>query len=354
MKETAMHLRSLEQAPSVNEYMKALEYEESDREFLAVPAGRVRLTAGGLLQAGNRVFEVLDEARTDLAKLARIPGAYFSEIDAELRAANFNARLPHFFGRDELLEVTTSNDNAVHRVQRPRFGQVPAYQAIETLVEGAPGLTVSNDIRVVEYERDRRLDVAVVARALEVEPRRGDVVCGGVHLTIEENGAVQVGPESFRLVCRNGAMARVCAGGQHRLRRGHGKHSDRRFMKTLREFARTAWRDWEQVKCGLEELARKRLDQSDIGHIVHGLRQSPFFISAGAARRVEELLRRHADDLTFYDLHNAITYVGTHDGDVLPQYRYRLRLGAGQLARGRVGVCQECRRLMIGGEASRN
>jgi len=81
---------------------------------------------------------------------------------------------------------------------------------------------------------------------------------------------------------------------------------------------------------------------------MHSLRQSPFFISAGAARRVEEQLRGRGHDLTFYDLHNAITYVGSHDNDVLPQYRYRLRLGAGQLARGRAGVCHECRRLMIG------
>ena len=69
---------------------------------------------------------------------------------------------------------------------------------------------------------------------------------------------------------------------------------------------------------------------------------------------MEDQLRQNADDLTFYDLHNAITHVGSHDGEVLPQYRYRLRLGAGQLARGRVGVCHECRRLMIGDEASRN
>jgi hypothetical protein len=349
-----MHIRSLEEAPSVNDYLTALEQEESCRESRAVAAGNLLLTPGGLLRAGSQTFEVLDEARTDLAKLARIPGAYFAEIDAELRAANFNARLPQFFGREEVIEVTTSNDNAVHRVRRPRFGQVQPYRAIEALVEAVPGPTVSNGIRVVEYERDRRLDVAVVARALEVEPRTGDIVCGGVHLTIEEDGAVQVGPESFRLACRNGAMARVCAGGQHRLRRGRGKHSDRNFMATLREFARTAWRDWEHVKRGLEALARKPLDQGDIGHVVHGLRQSPFFISARAAGRVEEQLRRNADDLTFYDLHNAITYVGTHDDEVLPQYRHRLRLGAGQLARGRVGVCHECRRLMIGGEASRN
>jgi len=58
-----MNLQSLEQAPGVSDYMKALEYEESGREFLAVPAGKVLLTAGGLLQAGEQAFEVLDEAR---------------------------------------------------------------------------------------------------------------------------------------------------------------------------------------------------------------------------------------------------------------------------------------------------
>lgn len=343
-----MHIRNINEAPNANDYLKALEFEESSREFRSVAAGALLLTAGGLLQLGNEPLEIMDDAHADLAKLARIPGAYFAEIAPELRAVNFNARLPRFHGEDETLEVTVSTDNAIQRIQRPRFGQVQASQVIEALLESAPRDMVSNDIRVVEYERDRRLDVAVVSRALEAEPHRGDIVCGGVHLTIEENGAVQIGPESFRLVCRNGAMARVCAGGKHRLRRGQGKDSDRKLMVTLREFARTAWQDWEQVKTGLEGLARQPLDRGDIGHIIHGLRQSPFFISAGAARRVEEQLRGQGNDLTFYDLHNAITYVGSHDGDVLPQYRYRLRLGAGQLARGRAGVCHECRRLMIG------
>ena len=349
-----MNVHSIDTAPSANDYLKALEYEESSREFRPVAAGTPQLTEGGLLEVGGESLEITDEARIDLAKLARIPGPYFSEIDAPLRAVNFNARLWQFHGKDEALEVTVSNDNAVHRVQRPRFGQVPASLVVEALLEGVPDDTVSNGIRVIEYERDRRLDVAVISRALAAEPRSGDIVCGGVHLTIEENGAVQVGPESFRLVCRNGAMARVCAGGKHRLRRGQGKDSDRKFMATLREFGRTAWRDWDRVKKGLEALARQPLDRGDIGHIMHGLRQSPFFISARAAGRVEEQLRGSGNDLTFYDLHNAITYVGSHDGNVPPQYRYRLRLGAGQLARGRAGVCHECRRLMIGAAASLN
>lgn len=349
-----MHIHSIDQAPSANDYLKALEYEESSREFRPAAAGTLQLTAGGLLQVGEESLEVTDEAQIDLAKLARIPCPYFGDIDPELRSINFNARLNRFHGQDEALEVTVSNDNAVHRVQRPRFGQLAASLAIDALLEGVPDATVSNDIRVIEYERDRRLDVAVISRALEAEPRKDDIVCGGVHLTIEENGAVQVGPESFRLVCRNGAMARICAGGKHRIRRGQGKDSDRKFMATLREFGRSAWQEWERVKTGLEGLARQPLDRGDIGHIMQGLRQSPFFISARAASRVEEQLRGSGNDMTFYDLHNAITYVGSHDGNVPPQYRFRLRLGAGQLARGRAGVCHECRRLMIGGAASLN
>ena len=349
-----MHRRTLEQAVGVSEYLKELECEEMGREFRRVSAGKLRLTPGGLLHAGDRSYDLLDEARKDLAKLARIPAPYFDDIEPELRAANFNARLPQWLGADEALEVVISNDNGVRRVQRPRFAQVLASRAIEALLESAADAMASNSIRAVEYERDRRLDVALVAPDLEAEPQRGDIVCGGVHMTIEENGAVQVGPVSFRLVCQNGAMARVCAGGQHRLRRGDGKDSERRFLRTLGEFGRTAWRDWEHVRRGLEELARKPLDRGDISHVIWGLRQSPFFISARAASRVEEQLRRNAGDLTFYDLHNAITFVGSHDMEVVPQYRYRLRLGAGQLSRGRAGVCHECRRLMMGAEPSAN
>jgi hypothetical protein len=349
-----MNTRRLEESLTVDEYLKVLEKQEKSRQLRLVEAGMLRLTAGGLLQIEGQAFEVPEGARKDLAKLARIPATYFEQIDPELRATNFNRRLLDFFGSNEGLEVVISNDRGVQHVQQRRqLGHVEASQAIDALLDGVAA-SVSNDIRVVEYGRETRLDVALVARALQAEPRPGDIVCGGVHLTIDENGAVQVGPVSFRLICRNGAMARVCAGGQHRLRRGLGRDGTSEFLATLREFGRTAWQDWEHVKRGLEELAQKRLDRNDIANVIRGLRQSPFFISARAARLVEEELRRNADDLTFYDLHNAITFVGTHEEEVLPQYRYRLRLGAGQLARGRVGVCQECRRLMIGGEASRN
>src|SRR5258708_31589686 len=109
--DTEMHLQNLDQAPNVNDYLKALESEETAREFQVVAAGNLSLTPGGLLQAGDETHELMDEARKDLARLARIPVSYFNEIDAELRAANFNGRLTHFFGRDEALAVVLSIDN---------------------------------------------------------------------------------------------------------------------------------------------------------------------------------------------------------------------------------------------------
>jgi hypothetical protein len=115
-----VNLHNLDQAPSANDYLKTLQQDESSREFQPVGAGVLRLTTGGLLQVGDKAYELMDQARLDLAKLARIPGSYFEQIDPELRAANFNARLGLFVGRDEALEVTSSNDKSVHRVQRPR------------------------------------------------------------------------------------------------------------------------------------------------------------------------------------------------------------------------------------------
>jgi hypothetical protein len=139
-----MNIRSIDQAPTANDYLKALECEESSRDFRPVAAGTLRLMPGGLLQVGDETLEIVDEARTDLAKLARIPGSYFAEIKPDLRAVNFNARLPQFHGADEALEVTVSNDNAVHRVQRPRFGQLRASLAVEALLEARPARTLDN------------------------------------------------------------------------------------------------------------------------------------------------------------------------------------------------------------------
>ena len=86
--------------------------------------------------AGDDTLEVADEAKPDLAKLVRIPLSYFEDAGPDLRAINFNSRLPHLAGRDEILELTISNDNAVCRVQRPRFGLLQPSRLVEAAADG--------------------------------------------------------------------------------------------------------------------------------------------------------------------------------------------------------------------------
>ena len=48
-----MHIRSIDDAPSANDYLKALEYEESSREFRPVPYRRNTATGCGWEQANS-------------------------------------------------------------------------------------------------------------------------------------------------------------------------------------------------------------------------------------------------------------------------------------------------------------
>lgn len=340
-----MHIRALEQEPLVQAYLQGLQEDERSRQLAFVSATDVFLTDDGRLSIRGQLCDVSEDAEKDLANEAGVPLTYFNECDNFLKAVNFNRRLPVRFRPDDKLAIV-SNGNAVIQLRRAGLERLPASQIIETLLEAAPAVSARNTIRAVQYHRSNNLDVALVSSALETEPVRGDTVCGGIHVGIEESGAVQVGAVSYRLICSNGAMARVCAGGQHRLRRGNGRDSTRKFIGSLREFARAAWQDWTRVANGLRDLTGQRLQLDHVSQLVQRLRQSPFFISARTAQLVLARLTGQ-DEVTMYDLHNAITAVGSHEHEVLPRYRYRLRLGAGLLARGRVGVCAECRQLIL-------
>ncbi len=341
-----MHVRDLDEAPLAGDFLAQLREEESERQSYVVSTGDVALGENGVLTVGGQRFRPGPRTLQDLAGLARIPADYFADLEPDLRAVNFNRRLPRTAGGREVTIV--SNGNTVERICLDRLLQPSRAQVVAAILEAAPANVVPNNIRCVGYGLDGHLDVSFISRALQTQPRVDDTVCGGVHLTIKGVGAVQVGPATFRLVCSNGALARVCAGGRHRVRRGAVTTSDRTFIGAVQAFARAAWDAWDRVVDGLRRLSAEPLAPDAVAELVGRLRQSPFFISARAARLVQEsLTRQGTDGLTLYDLHNAITAVGTHALDVLDRYRYRLRLGAGALAHGRTHVCPECRRLVI-------
>jgi hypothetical protein len=332
--------------PSATELLERLQSEESKLQTETIATEDVELLEDGRLQIGTVASPLADNARNDLARLARIPTAYFTEIDNSLRAVNFNRRLSTEV-TDRRLAIISNDNGLVEAVRGGQLLSVPRSRIVQAVLDASPADTVSNSIVAVVYALNGHMDVSLVAPALQTQPRVNDIVLGGVHLGQEDEGAIQIGPATFRLICSNGAMARVCANGKHRIRRGSGPESGQTLLENVASFAQEAWSSWPALAEGIGRLASERL--GNMQPIIQRLRDRPFFISAAAARRVQEALSREgeAGSLTLFDLHNAITAVGSHDDEVLPQYRYRLRLGAGVLARGRVGVCRQCGRMVL-------
>lgn len=353
-----MNQRTLENAPAVADYLQQIQAQEASRHAEYVPGTALSLADDALVVDGQP-FQMTAEANADLAGLAGIPIGYYHDLDAELRATNVNRRLPGRLKANERLAVVR-NDTGVLRIRRGGHRQMPLSQIVEAVLEQAPSDAVRNGIRAVEYANNGHVDLTLVAPELNTEPRRGDIVCGGVQVFVEESGAIQLMPVTFRLVCSNGATARVCLDGRHspRIRRGNGRDSERLLRENVWEFARAAWGQWDAVRRGMAELAALRLAPEFRRHLTRRLRESPFFISARVARLVSEQLEGPPDgELTFYDLHNAITRVGTHPEEFASRendpvnipwrYAYRLRLGAGQLSNRNVSMCGECKRLRL-------
>jgi hypothetical protein len=339
--------RKLDNAQTADQLINQLRAVERAQHVGTHQVADIRLREDGLLYAAGEQFPVDDAARADLARLARIPVPFFGELDHDLRAILFNRRLADSVPADAMVDIVSNDSGVLHVRPSSRLRAVPRSDVVTAIVEQAPRDTVSNDIRVITYALNGHVDVALVTRALSAEPVRGDIVCGGAHLTIEESGATQIGPALFRLFCSNGAMSRICWKGHHRIRRGDGKDSRSRHLAMIGKFARESWNSWHDVVSRLRPLASR--DLGDLDSLIARLRGRPFLISEAAARLVREELETHRErgrTPSHYDLWNAITSVGSHS-NILPQYAYRLRLGAGALARGRIGVCAQCRQFIL-------
>lgn len=174
----------------------------------------------------------------------------------------------------------------------------------------------------------------------------------GVNVSEGRGGAVQVQGAAFRLWCRNGATIRVCDGRKHRIRRPINRpDGQRQFLRRIGEFAEEAWRQHSDNEAGLVRLTRLPLDVDRRGALRTRLRQAPFFLSARIAGQVLNRLMAEIegsqDSPSFYDLFNAMTYLGTHDEGLSLTYRSRLRFGAGEFSRRETRVCRLCRQPVV-------
>jgi len=195
-----------------------------------------------------------------------------------------------------------------------------------------------------------RLDIAPMefelsyhTEKLSTEPRKGDVLYGGISVRHSQTGIRPTVVLSYihRLVCENGMTQRVCLNGRPaRTRRCNTSNSKKAIQESIKEQIIHAWSQLHERLEGIKELTKHKLE---VEKLPESLRRR-WSINKKVADEVAHALQ--SDELgrtyTEYDLVNALSRVATHSRSLAPRYRRHLSLAAGMFAQRHVHQCPTC------------
>jgi hypothetical protein len=193
------------------------------------------------------------------------------------------------------------------------------------------------EITPVEFELTYHTD------QLSTEPRKGDVLYGGISIRHSQVGTMPTVVLSYihRLVCENGMTQRVCLNGRPaRTRRCNTTNSKRAVQESLKEQLIYGWSQLHNRLEGIKELTKHRLDADKLPETL----RRRWSINKRLADEIARALQ--SDELgrtyTEYDLVNALSRVATHNRSLAPRYRHHLSLAAGMFAQRHVHQCPTC------------
>lgn len=349
-----MNVITLDSAPTLSAFVAQVKAEEGERKCHTVPATSLKMTDDGRLSITTPgltgEFVLTDQGCGDLASHVQIPRHYFVDCESDLQAYSFNKRREQKLGPDDTLQILIRND-AVDSVRNRNCLHLPLSPILETIQNSIPKNIDANDVRAIPHTWNGEVDLSVIAPVLTCTPVKNDVVTFGINLRLDHKGAVQIQSAAYRKVCSNGAIMRICPHHEQRLRRPVLPTHQEEFLRSVRAFAREAWRHWEDNAAALEKITAVPVYQERYHELRARLRVAPFHLSADAIRRVlrrlDEEIRNRTGGPTLYDLFNALSFVGTHDAHIPRGYGYRLRIGAGEFIRHESRTCSACRQVVF-------
>ena len=181
---------------------------ESKRDFVAETSDLV--FENNALAIGNAgAFPLTDHAHGQIAERVGIPKRYYDRMKAEapaLLADNVN----HWFRKQPERRMVRTLDGKARAFLSDRYHRIDNEQIADAVLpvlleSGGHGAVVSCCVT------DSKLYIQALFPRLEGEVRRGDPVQGGVIVSNGEigNGALDIRPMVYRLVCTNGLMLRT-------------------------------------------------------------------------------------------------------------------------------------------------
>ncbi len=177
-----------------------------EQALRVLPKPRIRITKTG---DDGRQF-LVDDAPVAAASFGTVcdyldaPSGFMRRAPLDL-ADKIVARMlkdPKVEGLSLVLN-RTANSIIGHCPSGQRF--VPATRVFEQLFDALPDVD-----GIYLHETDRAVDASVVCRSLDIEPKKGDVVRGGLQCLYSEIDAKRAGIRAYseRLVCLNGMTHR--------------------------------------------------------------------------------------------------------------------------------------------------
>ena len=165
-------------------------------------------------------FQLTEHAHSQIAERVGIPKRYYDRMKSEapaLLAGNVN----HWFKETPERRMIRTLDGQARAFLSDRYHRIDHEQIADAVLpvimeDGGHGAVISCCVT------EAKLYIQALFPRLEAEVRRGDPVQGGVIISNGEigNGALDIRPMIYRLVCTNGMIAGQVAE-EARLRRNH-------------------------------------------------------------------------------------------------------------------------------------
>lgn len=233
--------------------------------------------------------------------------------------------------------------NSVVAITSPDLACLSNEVLVGVIRDAWPTGISSETVSVSEFRlSETEFELSFHTDKLVSEPRRGDILRGGISIRHSQAGLSPTTILSFvyRVVCANGLTQRVCLGGKPaRTKRCKASNSSQQTLDSIRSQIAEAWSQLDERMEGFKKLLEHRLELNALPEML----RRRWSINRRLAEAIASALAEDELGRTFteYDLVNALSRVATHS-DLAPRYRRHLSLAAGLLAQRHVHQCRTC------------
>jgi hypothetical protein len=333
---------------SLSDVTQQLKDRKARLEVVRIPSDKVHMTPEGLLVVSDRQLPTSTEAQLELATYAGIPSVFFTQCPPDLQAVMFNKLFPIRVPTQDIpCEMGVAIlDNKVISVASSHLESLASLDVLELVLDEAPKELRNEESLVVDrFHLNGWTGISLTSPSIKTEPRPGDIIQAGVDFYHSDAGsfATQVSTYLLRLVCKNGALVRVCEHDRGvRIRRD--SHIDRdELIRRARRMAALAWSDLDKKLEVLKQLANERVENpreviekisADLGLNMSGK------LIDGAIRAMGE--DEYGNARTLLDIWNAMSRLATHSIEHPLAWRRRMMFASGGILQERIERCPQC------------